>query len=1128
MATLSREQRKNLERIVLTARGQAEAGARKALEQLAVANRDPWPTMTLDQQALRRRLRARGRQLGDRLEDGGSQDIDRLATECAYEQWHRMLFARFLAECDLLIEPESGVSVSVDECKELARARNVDWIALAATFAQGMLPEIFRADDAVLEVALPAEHRQPLEQLLTSLVTDVFLADDSLGWVYQFWQSDEKTRVNDSEKKIGADELPAVTQLFTENYLVQFLLHNTLGAWWVGRRFPDGVEASSEEEARGAAAVPGMEWTYLRLSQIDERRWTPAAGTFSGWPRSAQNIRLLDPCMGSGHFLVAALPILAALRQVEEDLPRAASCVAVLRDNLFGLELDPRCTQIAAFNLALATWKFSGWRPLPPLNLACSGLGLNAPRAAWLQLATGDSKGQKGMEALYGLFAQAPVLGSLINPRSLGGDLLAAGFHDLQPLLERALQEERVDEAKHELAVTAQGITKAAELLAGQFTLVATNVPYLGRGDQDRTLLDYCEARYPEAKADLATCFVGRCIEFCSPGGSVGVLTPQNWLFLASYKKLRHKLLRLVQWDCVARLGEHAFDSPQAAGAFVSLVFLTNAQPSRQHQIAGIEAAQAAGPDGKALELLKREIERTNQQDLLGSPDSRILFTHHHHSGRLSDVCTSFLGLGTGDYPHYGRCFWEFPAVSEGWTFQQGTVEETKPWGGRESVVAWDFEVDRVRGLTDGERQQIHNQDQSGQQAWGKMGVAVGLMRQLKATLYTGERHDKALAALIPAREDMLPALWALCSSPEFHRLVRQLDHKVIVANGTLVKIPFELEHWKSVAQERYPNGLPKPGSTDATQWLFEGHPHSADQPLQVAVARLAGYCWPRQTGSSFTGCPALEPDGLEQHADPDGIICISPVKGQEPAETRLRAILAAAFGSQWSAGTLEALLAGVGYAGKGLEDWLRNGFFEQHCELFHNRPFIWQVWDGRRDGFSALLNCHALTNVRLEKLTYDYLGHWIQRQQAAVAAGEAGSDARLVAAKQLQGELKKILEGEPPYDIFVRWKALAQQPIGWNPDFTDGVFVNIRPFIHATDVGKRGAGILRAKPNLSWDKHKGKGPFRSKDECPWLWGWDEKSEDFDGGGSFDGIRWNGLHYSREFKMAARRQRGRA
>ena len=121
MATLSRESRKTLEKVVLAARREAEAGARKALDQLAVAHHEPWPTMTSDQQGLRRRLRARGRQLGDRLEDRGKQATEHLVAECAYEQWHRMLFARFLAECGLLIETEMRADGLVEVVRDLEK-----------------------------------------------------------------------------------------------------------------------------------------------------------------------------------------------------------------------------------------------------------------------------------------------------------------------------------------------------------------------------------------------------------------------------------------------------------------------------------------------------------------------------------------------------------------------------------------------------------------------------------------------------------------------------------------------------------------------------------------------------------------------------------------------------------------------------------------------------------------------------------------------------------------------------------------------------------------------------------------------------------------------------------------------
>jgi hypothetical protein len=239
MKTLSPEFRKQLERTVIQGRDAAETGARVALEALAVHHHEPYGHMISEQRTLRRRLRAHARQLGDRL-DGrpGSQGIEHLVHECAYEHWHGMLFARSLAENYLLIEPEVGVAITLEECEELARAEGVDKWALAARFAHRMLPQVFRPDHPVFEVQFAREHRLKLEGLVESLPADVFTTTDALGWVYQFWQAKKKDEVNRSEVKIGADELPAVTQLFTEPYMVQFLLHNSLGAWWVSRH-PD-------------------------------------------------------------------------------------------------------------------------------------------------------------------------------------------------------------------------------------------------------------------------------------------------------------------------------------------------------------------------------------------------------------------------------------------------------------------------------------------------------------------------------------------------------------------------------------------------------------------------------------------------------------------------------------------------------------------------------------------------------------------------------------------------------------------------------------------------------------------------------------------------------------------------
>ena len=183
----------------------------------------------------------------------------------------------------------------------------------------------------------------------------------------------------------------------------------------------------------------------------------------------------------------------------------------------------------------------------------------------------------------------------------------------------------------------------------------------------------------------------------------------------------------------------------------------------------------------------------------------------------------------------------------------------------------------------------------------------------------------------------------------------------------------------------------------------------------------------------------------------PTGSCVLPSVAGEPPAADRVQQLLAAAFGESWSPAKAKELLEQAGSKKKNLADWLRDEFFKQHCALFGNRPFVWHIWDGQRDGFSALVNYHRLDRKTLEKLTYTYLGQdWVERQRAEVRDEVAGAEARLAAALGLQRKLEAILEGEAPLDIYVRWKEMHEQPIGWEPDLNDGVRLNIRPFVEA------------------------------------------------------------------------------
>ena len=1115
MQPLDKTLRNRLDRTVRKARPVAEQAAEADLEQLGVGEEAPPSYLSDDQRALRRRLRAHARSLGDPLKEG-AQAVTRLIGEIAYEHWHRMLFARFLAENELLMY--DGVAVTLEECEELAEEeaetgeRTSGW-ALAARLASTMLPQVFRVDSPVFELTLAAEYQRELEALLAGLAVEVFHASDSLGWVYQFWQTDNKERINRSEVKIGADELPAVTQLFTEPYMVSFLLDNSLGAWWAARRLSetDLVSAESEQELRDKASLPGMPLAYLRFVKEEETgNWTPAAGTFDAWPESLAELKTLDPCCGSGHFLVAALLMLVPMRMELEGLSARDAVDAVLRDNLHGLEIDQRCVELAAFALALTAWRYpdtGGYRKLPELHLACSGLPINARKDEWLTLADNNTALRSTLEDLYNQFKNAPLLGSLISPEiSLRkGTLFEIDWDEVGPLTTKALSGNN-DNEKNELTVIAHGLSRAATILAGTYQWIITNVPYLTRGKQSEELMSFIEQHYYDARKDLAAVITERALRLIE-SGTFCAIVPQNLFQLTGYTDFRKNLLTKNTLRTFARLGTRAFETISGENVSVALVTIDTTEPKPNHKISAFDLSNE--DDAKKKDNLISKIEPTQLSNSrqVSNPDSRVIVSDNDiQLSILNNYADGIHGLGTKDSPMFIRNFWEFGKKQKKWELLQASINSSDDWCGMESVIYWQQGAGELH-----ERAKVGKAILAGGAAHNKSGVLISPVGDMRCGIYHGGLFDKSTAVISPTNQNLTASIYCYTQSDEFKSEIKLLDSKVAVTNQTLVKVPVNIDHWIKIAAEKYPHGLPQPYTNDPTQWIFHGHPcgsviwdeeakwtahgplRTDDTVLQVAVARLLGYRWPAELDPEMELAEEQREwvnrcEALLGHADRDGIVCLPAVRGERRAVDRLEALLADAYGDQWSATTRGKLLESVDHAGKDLESWLRDKFFAQHCKLFQNRPFIWHIWDGLKDGFSALVNYHKLDYKALETLTYTYLGDWITQQKKQINDGIDGAEARLAAAEALQKRLELILEGEGHpdqdhgYDIFVRWKPLEEQPIGWHPDLNDGVRLNIRPFLSVPDVKKKGAGVLVHKPNIHWKKDRGK----DVESAPW------------------------------------------
>ena len=693
----------------------------------------------------------------------------------------------------------------------------------------------------------------------------------------------------------------------------------------------------------------------------------------------------------------------------------------------------------------------------------------------------------------------------------------------------------------------------------------------------------------------MATLFVSRSFGWLERYGVQAAVTPQNWLRFTSYRKFREKLLRRRTWSVVARLGPGAFETIRGHVVDVALTVISADRPHENCRIAGIETLAPAGPrqirpqDKAALlrgecnavvgeaDASRGAVYLSLQRKQVANPDSMLTLRGLAVHELFSRVASAYQGTSSGDNCATVVAHWELPRVGGDWTRMQAAAEESIPFSGRTHLLR--------RRVLDPE---CTTSTVRGRSAWSRDGVAVSRIGRLVPTRYTGEHFSNVVPVVVPHDPAHLSAVCCFCESGELEAALRALNSSVSVDNGYFGKVPFDLSHWQGVATDKYPYGLPEPYSDDPTQWIFHGHPcgsvvwderanrtargpHRIDGTvLQIAVARLLGYRWPPEQDQETRLADEMRTwvehcQALDRFADTDGIVCLASLTGELSAADRLRRLLQAAYGDGWSVATERQLLAAAtpnAPSAKSIDEWLRDRFFREHCQLFRQRPFVWHIWDGCRDGFHALLNYHRLAGAdgegrrTLEALTYRYLGEWIARQGVDRDQGVDGADGRLAAAQDLQNQLTKIMAGEPPCDLFVRWKALGEQPVGWEPDINDGVRINIRPFMSAelTRGGRAGAGVLRVKPKIAWNKDRGKEALkprkrwrppwaedddnvdaeideerelRPRENYPWFWACPSdgpltERTDFPGGPDFDGNRWNDLHYTIAAKRAAR------
>lgn len=454
---------------------------------------------------------------------------------------------------------------------------------------------------------------------------EVFTAPDALGWAYQYWNTEEKDRVFEKVRtkkgaKIEGAEIIPATCIYTEPYIVKFLVQNSLGALWM-EMHPDSRLADK--------------WEY----------YVRDAGRAPVPKKPVRDITFLDPACGSGHFLIEAFDLFYAMYQEEGEVTAPAEiCAAILERNLYGIDIDERAVQIAAIALVMkAKEKAPDFVPRR-VNLVATNIRLPAGKdhlEAFLRKHPDDVELKPALLTIFDGLAHADELGSLLQieePVEKELRLIAERY----PILHQgrdwqAWKTGVIERLRRHFDAEAQGpdLVQAMfgeagakglsliEVLSRRYDVVAANPPYMGSKNMGEVVKKHVERHFPAGKRDLYAAFILRCVELARPGGRVAMVTQQSWMFLRSFSDLRaldeekmrkaprafRGLLRETTIETIAHLGEHAFADTAAAGAFVSMFVINRTEPAPDHRLTAFRLIGPKSPEEK--DALLREAIRS-------------------------------------------------------------------------------------------------------------------------------------------------------------------------------------------------------------------------------------------------------------------------------------------------------------------------------------------------------------------------------------------------------------------------------------------------------------------------------------------------------------------------------------
>lgn len=506
------------------------------------------------------------------------------------------------------------------------------------------MPFMFERAGDYTELLIPANllaDGSVLARAVTVLTEDVCQDVEVIGWLYQFYISERKDEVFagfKNNKKAGATEIPAATQLFTPHWIVRYLVENSLGRLWL-LNHPESKLAAQMEYYVDPV---DQETEFLRIGSPEE-------------------LKIIDPAVGSGHMLTYAFDLLYA---IYDEVGYAPSEIAglILKHNLYGTEIDPRAGALAAFALTMkATSRRKNFlrSPVQPNICVLEPIRFDQTELDYLWSLTKEAPiSRAAADAFWSSFEYADMFGSLIQPNPIALAALSAAIDGA----------DTGDLVATESIAKADRVVRQASELSRSYAVLVANPPYMGTANMGATLAEFTRANYPLGSPDLMTCFMERAITLTSIGGVWAMIDIPTWMSVKSFEGLRRDLLQKVRIESLLHLGRGLFGADFGTVAF----FFTNLPPTKHSR--GIyrrlfdEHVQVRA--SSTIERLFLDPERgrfvVRQVDLLSIPRTPIAYWMGDAeravfglAPALGEVARTGNGLTTGDNDRFLRYWWE-------------------------------------------------------------------------------------------------------------------------------------------------------------------------------------------------------------------------------------------------------------------------------------------------------------------------------------------------------------------------------------------------------------------------------------------------------------------------------------